>query len=326
VNSPTSGGTLYFRNANADLMQVFSTGQVRGTCTGGSTCVKYSTGITNDTAIWGESTGSNGYGVFGSGKLVGVEGGIFTAGGKAGVWGYAVGTYGVIGESTSTGGHAGVWGKNTSTSGNGIGVTGTASGTNSTGVSGVGDGFGVYGYSSAGYGVYGDATNGTGWALYSKGKFKVEGTPFCSTQTTFTINSDARLKTNIKPLEGALDRLMQLKGVTYEWKNPAEHDNMRDTQRGFIAQDVEKVFPEWVGTDDKGFKTLTTRGLEAMVVESLRTLKTENEALRDRVKALEGNRRTVASIFSGDHAEGLTLGLFAFGAIATLRKRRTQKK
>ncbi len=54
-----------------------------------------------------------------------------------------------------------------------------------------------------------------------------------------------------------------------------------------IAQEVEKVFPEWVGTDRDGYKTLTIRGFEALAVESLRTLKSENDVLRQKLSDLE---------------------------------------
>lgn len=72
--------------------------------------------------------------------------------------------------------------------------------------------------------------------------------------------------------------------------------------------------PEWVSNDPKGYKSLNTRGLEALMVESLRTLKAENDALRDRVKALE-DRRVVSSTSPG--LLGLAMlgvlgGVFAF--------------
>src|SRR5258708_22597257 len=43
------------------------------------------------------------------------------------------------------------------------------------------------------------------------------------------------------------------------------------TQRGFIAQDVEKVLPEWVRGDSEGFKILNLPGLEPMIMCSFRT-------------------------------------------------------
>jgi Chaperone of endosialidase len=101
--------------------------------------------------------------------------------------------------------------------------------------------------------------------------------------------SDVRLKQNVKPLTGALDTLLQLKGVTFEWKNPEEHNNHTGTQAGIIAQDVEKVMPQWVGENKKGFKTVDpdARTMLGMTVEAfrevndrLKVVETENDALK----------------------------------------------
>lgn len=97
--------------------------------------------------------------------------------------------------------------------------------------------------------------------------------------------SDARLKKNVAPLTGALDLLLRLRGVTYDWLDPQKHGSA-GPQNGFIAQEVETVFPEWVGTNKDGYKTLIIRGFEALAVESLRELKKKNESLEGRVSEL----------------------------------------
>src|SRR5205085_1336888 len=66
--------------------------------------------------------------------------------------------------------------------------------------------------------------------------------------------SDARLKKNIAPLDGALDRLLQLRSVTFEYKDPAATQQLPGRRTGFIAQEVEGVFPEWVGEQADGMK------------------------------------------------------------------------
>lgn len=105
------------------------------------------------------------------------------------------------------------------------------------------------------------------------------------TQTGCCAPSDARLKKNIKQIDAsALSRLLRLRGVTYEWKEPEKHGDLRGRQIGMIAQEVEQVFPDWVGTSGDGHKTLTYRGFEALAVESFRELKIEN----DRLKAENG--------------------------------------
>jgi len=118
--------------------------------------------------------------------------------------------------------------------------------------------------------------------------------------TTGTINgsSDARLKTNINTMTGSLDNILKLRGVTFNWK---ESSNPTKTQYGFIAQEVEKVFPDLVGTDSNGFKTVNYNGVIPVLTEAIKTqqeeiesLKSENEQLKStleqllkRVEALE---------------------------------------
>jgi hypothetical protein len=104
---------------------------------------------------------------------------------------------------------------------------------------------------------------------------------------TLVSTSDARLKKNIQPLRGALELLLRLRGVTYEWKEPAKHDNAVGTQVGVIAQEVEKVRPGWVTTGADGYKAVGFKGFEGVVVEGLRELKNENDSLRAENKALE---------------------------------------
>ena len=64
-------------------------------------------------------------------------------------------------------------------------------------------------------------------------------------------------------------------------------------QIGFIAQDVEKVFPQWVEKDGEGYKTLTLRGFEALAVESIRELKKENDSLKEANKQLESRLKAL---------------------------------
>src|SRR5260370_26289015 len=132
--------------------------------------------------------------------------------------------------------------------------------------------------------------------------------------------SDGSLKKNIKPLEGALDRLLMLRGVTFEWKAPEEHANQTGQQRGFIAQEVEKVLPEWVTPDENGLKAMGTAGFAPLVLESLRTLKAENDALRDRVKAVEFNKRMTIAGFSESGLFGIA-GLVVGAFVVSRRKR-----
>jgi hypothetical protein len=196
-----------------------------------------------------------------------------------------------------------------------VGVKGASFAASGIGLQGYGT-MGVYALasSSAGYGLY--TENLDGIAAYVNGILEVHGQPRAA-QTTFTLFSDARLKKNIAPLEGSLARVLELRGVTYEWKQPSEHGNFTGPQMGFIAQDVEKVFPEWIG-ESNGFKTLTTRGLDALLVESVRTLKLQNDELSARVKALEGKQALSTASLT---PLGLVALLLAGGILLYTRRR-----
>ncbi len=63
-------------------------------------------------------------------------------------------------------------------------------------------------------------------------------------------------------------------------QQPEKQGNLTGQQIGLIAQEVEKVFPDWVGTDEEGFKDLTIRGFEALTVEALKEIKIEIESLK----------------------------------------------
>jgi hypothetical protein len=123
--------------------------------------------------------------------------------------------------------------------------------------------------------------------LQVNGNLEVTGSAAKPGGGPWTTPSDKQLKKNIKPLIGALDKLLSLKGVSFDWKEPEKYGNLTGTQMGLVAQDVEQVFPEWVGTDSTGFKNLSVRGFEALVIEAFRDTKLEISALKDAVAGIQ---------------------------------------
>jgi hypothetical protein len=103
--------------------------------------------------------------------------------------------------------------------------------------------------------------------------------PVKPTSGGFAAASDARLKTDIRPLDGALESLLKLEGVRFRYRDgtptgfyaPGE-------QTGFIAQQVEQVFPDWVIDDPSGYKLVGSKGFDALTVEALRELRAEKDA------------------------------------------------
>jgi hypothetical protein len=128
--------------------------------------------------------------------------------------------------------------------------------------------------------------------------------PVSWTNSNSCVPSDRRLKERIEPLGGALDRIGQLKPVTFYWNKRAANPDKR-RKIGLIAQDMEGVFPELVNTDSKGIKSISYDMLTAPLVNAMQelkalldadhsdiaALKAENDELRARVEALEAARR-----------------------------------
>lgn len=86
--------------------------------------------------------------------------------------------------------------------------------------------------------------------------------------------SDIRWKKNIMPLNATLDKILKLKGVNYEWeKDGFKAINFSDgKQIGLIAQDVEKVFPELVRTDDDGYKAISYERLSVLLMKAVQEI------------------------------------------------------
>ncbi|MFH1109229.1 MAG: tail fiber domain-containing protein [Planctomycetota bacterium] len=121
----------------------------------------------------------------------------------------------------------------------------------------------------------------------------------------WTISSDRRLKKNIEPLSGALERLLQLRGVTFQWLDPASQGGITGTQMGLIADEVSRAFPQWVGRDPKGYQTLTVGGFEALTAEALRELRAEKDRqLQEKDCEIEELRSEIENIKELMRAQG----------------------
>ncbi|HNH11242.1 MAG TPA: tail fiber domain-containing protein, partial [Leptospiraceae bacterium] len=97
---------------------------------------------------------------------------------------------------------------------------------------------------------------------------------------------DERLKKNIQPLGNFLEKLTELRPVTFEWKDPKKLNAKDGKHIGFIAQEVEKVFPHWVDTDKDGMKWLSMEGVNAAFVQSFKEVAFRLRSTNDSVSAV----------------------------------------
>jgi len=96
-----------------------------------------------------------------------------------------------------------------------------------------------------------------------------------TTSTDFDSLSDFNLKTNIHQIDGSLAKVIQIRGVTFDWKETNR------SSAGVIAQEVEKVLPELVNGEE--IKTVNYNGVIGALVEAVKELKAENDILKERL-------------------------------------------
>ena len=98
---------------------------------------------------------------------------------------------------------------------------------------------------------------------------------------TVTASSDVRFKKNIKTIQDALDKVLNMRGVTFErLETPG-------TEIGVIAQEVEKVVPEVVTTDSKGHKSVAYSNMVAVLIEAIKEQQIQIDTLRKEVEDLK---------------------------------------
>jgi len=107
----------------------------------------------------------------------------------------------------------------------------------------------------------------------------------------FIYNSDARLKKDVAPLSGNLEKVLRMHPVSYLWKDTSRYP--AGTQIGFIAQEMETVVPEIVHTDDEGMKSIDYVRLAPLLVGSVQELSERIEAQEKEIEALKAQLRAL---------------------------------
>jgi len=115
--------------------------------------------------------------------------------------------------------------------------------------------------------------------LEVNGDLIVTGNAFKPGGGFWTSTSDEELKKDIAPIEGALEKVLQLRGISFAWREPETQNATSERYMGMVAQEVEKVFPQWVKEVPSGHKGLNIVGFEALMVEALRQLNAKCEKL-----------------------------------------------
>ena len=86
------------------------------------------------------------------------------------------------------------------------------------------------------------------------------------TATDFNSASDLSLKTNIQSISNPIDKILQINGVTFNWR-----ENNKPSV-GIIAQEIEKIIPEIVETTTDGIKNVNYLGFIGVIIEAIKEL------------------------------------------------------
>ena len=101
-------------------------------------------------------------------------------------------------------------------------------------------------------------------------------------------SSDKRLKQDILPIENALNKILMLTGVTYNWNKEFDPDlHLDDNEHiGLLAQDVEKIIPQIVSTDTSKnqLKSVSYTELIPVLIEAIKEQQTQINELKNKLK------------------------------------------
>lgn len=118
-------------------------------------------------------------------------------------------------------------------------------------------------------------------------KLDVQGT--IGTNNAPVLTSDARFKKNLEPISTPLDKVLNLTGLTYEWKTDEykEKGFAEGRHYGVIAQEIEEVLPEVVNTTPDGSKAVAYTEIIPVLIEAIKEQQKQIELLEKKVAALQ---------------------------------------
>lgn len=93
-------------------------------------------------------------------------------------------------------------------------------------------------------------------------------------------SSDENLKNNIELISQPIDKIKQIKGVSFDWNEKSENTGH---DIGVIAQDIEKVLPELVATRDNGYKAVRYEKIVALLIEAIKDQQSQIDELKSKL-------------------------------------------
>jgi hypothetical protein len=134
---------------------------------------------------------------------------------------------------------------------------------------------------TSGYAVRFDGYANNLYAIWQNASGTDQGGVYLSYgATSWTANSDLRLKDINGSIDNAIDKLNTLRAVNFSWKS----DETKKEMLGLIAQDVEKVFPQVIDENKDGYMGVRYTELVPVLIAAIQELKAEIDELKQLIK------------------------------------------
>jgi hypothetical protein len=116
--------------------------------------------------------------------------------------------------------------------------------------------------------------------------------PGCELFNKVLCKSDSRLKDEVETLDNVLPKILQMNPVEFDWsEDTPEYKYFKDKGKlhsiGFIAQEVQKIYPELVELRGDGYYTVHYPKLNAVLVEGIKEQQVFIEDLEKTITQLE---------------------------------------
>lgn len=129
-------------------------------------------------------------------------------------------------------------------------------------------------------------------------------------------SSDRRYKRGIESLTNPLDVVMQLNGVSYEFRTDefAEKKFRDGLHYGFIAQELQNVLPEIVDEDENGYLAVNYTAIIPILTEAVKTQQAQIEDLQMELELLRSKAQLQVNPSNGQEDDGNIFGNLELGA------------
>ena len=116
-------------------------------------------------------------------------------------------------------------------------------------------------------------------ALYVGGNERIQG---IVSRYDISAYSDLSLKTDIRTISNPIDKLLEMRGVSFRWKN----DKSGRSHVGVVAQEVEKVLPEVITKSEDNIRSVSYGNMVGLLIECIKENRKEINRLREEIEII----------------------------------------